>query len=684
MPLTIQICPKQFMPSSKNSRSKSKQSRKVEGGATRRSSTEPDGKNVPVVAKGLRRHWPLGLVWIVSLIYLWNKSDGGWIPHDEGLLAQTAERVLGGQLPHRDFDDPYTGGLAMLHALSFALLGVDLYSMRLMLMGFSLASIPAIYAMSLRTASPVIAAVVALASVVWSIPNYFGSLPSWYNLFFAIFGTWSMIKFIETDRPRWLVLAGAMGGFSILIKVTGLFFVAAGFLFLLFREQEQAKRDSLSNSGRDWLFPTAICSAAALVVAAVVVLIRQRWSTMDLVLFVLPTLLLASAVWSNELRMAGTSGRQRWLRLIASYAQFASGVALPLIGFAIPYIITASLDSLLYGNFVLPQRRMQFASSALPLPATLVWLVPIALCFLPLPRAAQRLDSWQLALVLALPCALAVLLGGTLEGYGSFWSTLRPLVPLVTLIGVWRIIRRDAPPDVGDQSHESDRSREILFWILAATAMVSLVQYPFSAGIYFCYVAPMVVVAGLFAAKSVSMSPRYFQLCLLLTYVAFGVVWLNRNYIQAFGNLPVIMDTDEPLRIERANLRVAAFDAPVYQGIVRRVQLQSEQGQPIYASADCPEIYFLCNRRNPTRTIYDFFDADFQSDPRGRAERLLAIIDREQIKVVVMRWRAEFSGPPPPLLVQGLKLRFPQAEHYSFFPNDPNQNQPDFSVMWRD
>lgn len=628
--------------------------------------------------KGWTRHWPLGFVWILSLIYLAAKSKGGWIPHDEGLLAQTAERVLNGQLPHRDFDDPYTGGLAMLHALSFAMLGVDLYSMRLTLMFFSLASIPVIYAVSLRAASPAIAAIVSAAAVVWSVPNYFGSLPSWYNLFFAIFGTWSMIKYIETDRPRWLVLAGAMGGFSILIKVTGLFFVAAGCLFLLFREQEQAKRDLAGTTGRGWLFPLALCSAAGLVVAAVAVLIRQRLSTMDLLLFVFPTFLLASAIWTNEMRMRGVSGRQQWSRLVVSCAQFGTGVVIPMAGFAIPYIMTSSLENLLYGNIVLPQRRLQFASSALPLPPTLVWLVPTALCFVPLPRSVQRLDCWQFALVLAIPCTLALLLGGTMDGYGSFWSTLRPLVPLVTMIGVWRIIRRD------DTREGCDRSREILFWILAVTVMTSLVQYPFSAGIYFCYTAPILVVAGLFAAKSVPMSPRYVQLCLLLTYMAFAFVWLNRNYIQAFGNMPVIVATDEPLGIERAKLRVVAFDAPVYQGIVRRVQLQSEPGQPIFASADCPEVYFLCNRPNPTRTIYDFFDADFQSDPNVRAERLLAMIDHERIQVVVMRWHAEFSGPPPSLLVEGLQSRFPHEEHFSFFANDPTKNQPDFSVMWRD
>ncbi len=42
---------------------------------------------------------------------------------DEGYFAQQAARVLGGQVPYRDFDSLYTLGLLYLHAALFALLG---------------------------------------------------------------------------------------------------------------------------------------------------------------------------------------------------------------------------------------------------------------------------------------------------------------------------------------------------------------------------------------------------------------------------------------------------------------------------------------------------------------------------------------------------------------------------------
>src|SRR5262245_53117178 len=66
----------------------------------------------------------------------------GWVPHDEGMLGQAAERVLGGELPHRDFDDLYTGGLSYLNAAAFRLFGVSLVSPRIVLLLVYLAILP--------------------------------------------------------------------------------------------------------------------------------------------------------------------------------------------------------------------------------------------------------------------------------------------------------------------------------------------------------------------------------------------------------------------------------------------------------------------------------------------------------------------------------------------------------------
>ena len=124
--------------------------------------------------------------------------------------------------------------------------------------------------------------------------------------------------------------------------------------------------------------------------------------------------------------------------------------------------------------------------------------------------------------------------------------------------------------------------------------------------------------------------------------------------------------------------------ARIYQDVVAEVRSHSAPESFIYATADCPEIYFLADRGNPTRTFYDFFDADFQADPAGRAQRILAMLDEREIKVVVLRWSGEFSGELSAELVASLQTRFPQAKHFWYYPQTAQQSLPDFTVAWRE
>src|SRR5262249_2278823 len=78
-----------------------------------------------------RRNTILILVtFILCVGYMAAVLKRGWYPHDEGTLAQSAERVLYGEIPHKDFDEIYTGGLTFLNAAAFRLLGVNLATLR--------------------------------------------------------------------------------------------------------------------------------------------------------------------------------------------------------------------------------------------------------------------------------------------------------------------------------------------------------------------------------------------------------------------------------------------------------------------------------------------------------------------------------------------------------------------------
>src|SRR5229473_2012430 len=185
------------------------------------------------------------LVWLLSAAYAGFCLNSGWEPKDEGTLGQTAERVLNGEMPHRDFANWYTGGLTYIDALIFKIFGVNLFYLRLFLFAVFLAWIPAVYSLARHFLRPWTAGGITLLAVLWSIPNYPAALPSWFSLFFTTFGILALATYIRRPAARWLILAGFCGGLSFLIKSVALYYVAGALLFFVYREQTVARKGSL-------------------------------------------------------------------------------------------------------------------------------------------------------------------------------------------------------------------------------------------------------------------------------------------------------------------------------------------------------------------------------------------------------------------------------------------------------
>ena len=215
------------------------------------------------------------LVWAVSAVYIYPFVDRGGVPHDEGLLGQSAERVLSGQLPHRDFDETYTGGLSYLHAVAFSSCGVRLISLRYALLVFFLAWIPALFAIARRLTSPPAAPLATWLAVMWAM-RYFASMPSWYNLIFATFGFAAIMKYVDGGGRWWLFAAGAAGGASLAIKSAAIYYLVGATLFLTTRELVES---AVSTPGsRSYAMLGAKAAVAVLVTIAAIFLVLSRWA----------------------------------------------------------------------------------------------------------------------------------------------------------------------------------------------------------------------------------------------------------------------------------------------------------------------------------------------------------------------------------------------------------------------
>ena len=180
------------------------------------------------------------IVWVAAVALLLSRLHYGFLPEDDPALSYLGERTLQGGLPNVDFYDNYTGGLSFLSALAIRLFGARLISGRIMLLLFFVPWVLAIWYLASRITSWISALLVTLLAAVWSVPVYPAPFASWYNLYFATFGTAALFRYIDTGKRRWIFWAGVCGGLSLVAKIFGLYFIAAVCLFLLFDEQNRS------------------------------------------------------------------------------------------------------------------------------------------------------------------------------------------------------------------------------------------------------------------------------------------------------------------------------------------------------------------------------------------------------------------------------------------------------------
>jgi hypothetical protein len=365
-------------------------------------------------------------------------------------------------------------------------------------------------------------------------------------------------------------------------------------------------------------------------VSALVVLTRDRTSGPVLVHFVLPgASLVALLLWRERTGRFGGS-RQRLTALLRMVLPFGAGVLLPLALFLAPYVSSGSVSDLVDGVFRLPQKRVASAFMRPPALHTMTPLLVIAALVAGAHLVRGRLRWFLGVAVLAF---LAARLWGAVQRpdvYLWTWRTAQSVVPLVTVLGVARL-------HLGARSVPSP-ARERLLLLLCMTALCSLVQFPFAAPIYFCYMAPLAILACAALLATLANPPRPLLLALGAYYVAVAVFVLTPGFVFDFGWRYSPDRQTARLKLPRAGgLRVAAETAELYEQLIPFVQQRAANGE-ILAAPDCPEVYFLAGYTNPTRTLVDFFE-----EPVGYKERIGRLLETRPITVAVVNRRPSFS-----------------------------------------
>jgi hypothetical protein len=192
---------------------------------------------------------------------------------------------------------------------------------------------------------------------------------------------------------------------------------------------------------------------------------------------------------------------------------------------------------------------------------------------------------------------------------------------------------------------------------------------PYANWLYVLFFAPLAILALLAIVTTRPSGPGPRTALVAAFFLVYGVIALNPGQVTVIGTrLP---DDEAPrtvLNIPRTGLRTSAAEAAEYERLTALVQAHSGPGEFIYAAPDCPEVYFLAQRRNPTRTLFDFFD-----EPTGHDARVLRAIDSTHVRVVALNRWPLFSHRIDSALDAALRARFPNSINVGIF-----------VVRWRD
>jgi hypothetical protein len=281
-------------------------------------------------------------------------------------------------------------------------------------------------------------------------------------------------------------------------------------------------------------------------------------------------------------------------------------------------------------------------------PAGAIFSIPLFALLL-LDSELSELSSRRIAgAVLSLLLGVTLLLSLHHPSLARFvWVSAAMTIPIIVVVGVVVLLCDRA----------STKEASMLMLLLAVVATCSLIQFPYFVPMYFCYVAPLAILAfaGLSARQS-SYQPTSLLVPVAVFYLLFGLVVImpNQIYNRALSFEPV---PQKAFTLPRAGGIVGAKSTVELTEQAVSVVLAHSGGAPIYAGPDSPEFYFLTGLRNSTPNLVELLGgAD------GDPAHIFTSIERAGVKAVVLNHTpGNDSGPLAPELVTKLRNRFPES-----------------------
>lgn len=604
----------------------------------------------------------VALVVCLSAVLVWPGVLRGWFPWDDGVLAQTADRVLHGQLPHRDFDDPYSGGFALIQAGLFRLFGTTLVTLRVPIFLVWLLSVAIGVRLARRFVGPAVAGAMTLAWVVWSMYAWPFPLLNWFYAPLVLSAVWATTRYVESARCGYLVVAGAIVGTTITFKVSGLYALAA---FLLWGAADVALAANITARTARNGFAAIVGVASVALVLLVEMLVRGMPAEVRgsaEFAFVLPvaSVAIVLTLLAKRSGLGALEGLRAFSRLMVP---FAIGLALTLGVLLVFYATQHALGDLFLGLFVRPTVRLSRYWAAPPgrLVFVSAMLAPAVLMI-----GARSAVNPRPRLAVGTALALGAIAGG-LSHFDQFTATsaalmVRSIGVAVPLILVWTVVRRE----VGSAPYAS-----IMFLLVAQVSMSQLLQVPWASLLYALYAVPLAVLAltAVVGGQSASSVPAGMLLCSFMMAAGIGhpATSLEKPAPERWARLAV----------PRGGIWVSPSDSARIAQVV--AVLARRPPGPIHVVGDAPEYAFLTARLPASRVTFDALADSSSRDARN----VLALLRKRGVETVILLNQFGYNDSVTMLQVRALRTEFPEGTAIGEFVVDGGVRRRFLEIRWR-
>lgn len=196
------------------------------------------------------------------------------LERDEGEYAYAGQLILQGFPPYLHAYNMKFPGVYAAYAVVMAVFGETIAGIRIGLLIVNAATILLVFLLARRLMEPLSATAAAASFAFLSL-----GLPvlgtyahaTHFVMLFAVAGSVALLKAIDTERTRWLIISGALFGMAVLMKQHGVFFIAFAAAYLAWHEY-RLRRGSLRSS----ISKVAMLSLGATIPLGVTVLLLWR------------------------------------------------------------------------------------------------------------------------------------------------------------------------------------------------------------------------------------------------------------------------------------------------------------------------------------------------------------------------------------------------------------------------